>query len=116
VFTAKPDEGSPDLAWLGGEARIFAAGDVLPVGVEVFPGGGMNDVVLWVESRGAVVAGDTLIDRGNGLEIPEDWLGESLTREQVVDGLRPLLDRPVEHVLATHGGPMDRSALERALG
>jgi glyoxylase-like metal-dependent hydrolase (beta-lactamase superfamily II) len=116
VFTAKPDEGSPDLAWLGGEARLFVAGDVLPVGVEVFPGGGMNDVVLWVESRGAVVAGDTLIDRGNGLEIPEDWLGESLTREQVVDGLRPLLDRPVEHVLATHGGPMDRSALERALG
>ena len=24
-------------------------------------------------------------------------------------------ERPVEHVLATHGGPMDRAALERAL-
>ena len=30
-------------------------------------------------------------------------------------GLRPLLDLPVEHVLATHGGPTDRAALERAL-
>jgi len=30
-------------------------------------------------------------------------------------GLRPLLALPVEHVLATHGGPTDRAALERAL-
>ena len=35
--------------------------------------------------------------------------------EQVVEGLRPLLDLPVEHVLATHGGPNDRAALERVL-
>jgi hypothetical protein len=30
-------------------------------------------------------------------------------------GLKPLLDLPVEHVLAAHGGPADRSTLERAL-
>jgi hypothetical protein len=36
-------------------------------------------------------------------------------REQVAEGLRPLLGLPVEHVLATHGGPTDRAALERAL-
>jgi len=29
--------------------------------------------------------------------------------------LRPLLALPVEHVLATHGGPSDRADLERAL-
>jgi hypothetical protein len=29
--------------------------------------------------------------------------------------LRPLLDLPVEHVLATHGVPFDRAALEHAL-
>ena len=115
VFTPPPDEGSPDVAWLGEDARHYAAGDVLPVGVEVFPGGSKNDLVLWVGSRGAIVAGDSLIDRGNGLEIPEDWLDRDLTREQVVQGLQPLLDRPVERVLATHGGPMDRAALERAL-
>jgi glyoxylase-like metal-dependent hydrolase (beta-lactamase superfamily II) len=119
VFTPPPDDGSPDVAWLlsgdRGEARLYAAGDRLPVGAEAFLGGGKNDLVLWVESRGAVVAGDSLIDRGNGLEIPEDWLDQDLARERVAEGLRPLLARPVEHVLATHGGPMDRSALERAL-
>jgi hypothetical protein len=39
-----------------------------------------------------------------------------MTGEQVVEGLRPLLELPVEHFLATHGGPNDRAALERALG
>jgi len=38
-----------------------------------------------------------------------------MTREQVIEGLRPLLDLPVEHVLATHGGPFERTALERAV-
>jgi hypothetical protein len=39
----------------------------------------------------------------------------AVTREQVVASLRPLLEFPVEHVLATHGGPKDRAALARAL-
>jgi hypothetical protein len=48
--------------------------------------------------------------------LPErTWLSPAVTPEQVVEGLRPLLDLPVEHVLATHGGPFDRAALERAL-
>jgi hypothetical protein len=34
---------------------------------------------------------------------------------QVVEGLRPLLDLPVEHMLATHGVPFERADLERAL-
>ena len=72
--------------------------------------------MLWIESHRAVVAGDTLVDFGNGLEINERWLQlQRATREQVVAGLRPLLELPVEHVLATHGGPFERAALERAL-
>jgi hypothetical protein len=35
--------------------------------------------------------------------------------EHVAEGLRPLLELPVEVVLATHGGRADRTALERAL-
>ena len=52
-----------------------------------------------------------------GWESSEPWdkLRPGITREQVAAGLRPLLDLPVEHVLATHGGPNDRAALERAL-
>jgi hypothetical protein len=38
-----------------------------------------------------------------------------VTREQIATGLRPLLAELVEHVLATHGGPSDKAALERAL-
>ena len=73
-------------------------------------------MVLWIESHDAVVSGDTLVDFGNGLEINARWLEhQGISRERVVEGLRPLLDLPVEHVLATHGGPYDRAALDRAL-
>ena len=61
------------------------------------------------------VAGDTLADFGNGLEVSIRWLREGVTPESRVERLRPLLDKPVEHVLATHGGPFDRAALEQAL-
>jgi glyoxylase-like metal-dependent hydrolase (beta-lactamase superfamily II) len=111
VYVPPPDR-DPDP--IGG--HVFRAGDRLPVGVEAFPGReDPHDVVLYVEGRRAVVAGDTLIDPGSGLEILVDWLPDGVTREQVAEGLRPLLERPVEVVLATHGGPTDRAALERAL-
>ena len=110
--------GSPDVAWLlaegGGEANLYLAGDQLPIGIEAFPGREHNDLVLWIESFGAVISGDTLVDFGKGLEIAE-WLRADVTREQVADGLRPLLTRPVVHMLPTHGAPTDRAALERAL-
>jgi glyoxylase-like metal-dependent hydrolase (beta-lactamase superfamily II) len=120
VFTPAPDEGSPDLAWLTIDAnrrdvRLYVAGDRLEVGVEAFPGREPNDLVLWIESRRAVIAGDTLVDFGQGLEIPVEWLPDGVTREQVAESLRPLLQLPVDIVLATHGGPADEAALERAL-
>jgi glyoxylase-like metal-dependent hydrolase (beta-lactamase superfamily II) len=110
VFVPSPEEGKP----IEGR-QLFSAGDRLPVGVETFPGKETNDLVLWVESRRALAVGDTLIDRGNGLELPVDWLSEEVTREQMVAVLRPLLELPVELVLPTHGAPTDRAALERAL-
>ncbi len=119
VFTPAPDDGTPDVAWLlGGDnglAHLYSAGDRLPVGALALPGRLPNDLVLWVESRRAVIAGDTLVDFGHGLEIPVEWLPRDLTREQVAEGLRPLLELPVELVLATHGGPAHKPALERAL-
>ena len=111
LYAPPPDEGDPNPL----DAEVFRAGERLPVGVEAFPGFEPNDLVLWVEGCRAVVAGDTLIDRGNGLELPEDWLREGVTREEIVGELHPLLDLPVGLVLATHGGPTDRAALERAL-
>jgi glyoxylase-like metal-dependent hydrolase (beta-lactamase superfamily II) len=112
-------DGSPDVVWLLtegiGEARPYAAGDRLDVGVEAFPGQKPNDLVLWIESHRTIVAGDTLVDFGRGLEVNPRWLRPGVTREQVVEGLRPLLELPVEHVAATHGGPFDRADLEHAL-
>ena len=112
--------GSPDLRWLmeddSIEKHLLEPGEVLEGGVEVFPGQKTpNEVVFWVESHGAVIAGDTLVDFGNGVEINERWLSGGVTREQVAEPLRPLLARPVELMLPTHGLPTDRAALERAL-
>jgi glyoxylase-like metal-dependent hydrolase (beta-lactamase superfamily II) len=119
ITAEQAGDGSPDLAWLlrekKGEARPYSPGDGLPFGADVFAGHKKNDTVLWVESWHAVISGDTLVDFGRGLEINETWLRPGVTREQVAEGLRPLLALPVEHVLATHGGPTDRAALERAL-
>jgi glyoxylase-like metal-dependent hydrolase (beta-lactamase superfamily II) len=111
LYVPPPDEGDPNPL----EGKVFTGGDQLPVGVQAFPGMEPNDLVLWIESRRALVAGDTLIDRGNGLEFPADWANKGVPPERILEGLRPLLELPVELVLATHGGPTDRPALERAL-
>jgi glyoxylase-like metal-dependent hydrolase (beta-lactamase superfamily II) len=119
VTAEQAGDGSPDVVWLlkegRGEARVYEAGDRLDVGVEAFRGQKPNDMVLWIEGQRAVVAGDTLVDFGDGLHINPRWLDPDVTWEEVAAGLRPLLDRPVEQVLATHGGPFDRAALENAL-
>jgi hypothetical protein len=110
--------GSPDLAWLlaedKGEWHPYGAGDPLPLEIEAFRGREHNDLVLWIDRVGAVISGDTLVDFGRGLEI-NDWLRGGVTREEVAERLRPLLERPVEVVLSAHGAPTDRAALERAL-
>ncbi len=117
ITAERAGEGSPDLEWLrsgGGSARWYAAGDRLAIGIEAYAGREHNDLVLWIESVRAVVAGDSLADFGTGLALNE-WLRGGVTREQVVNRLRPLLELPVEFVLPAHGAPTDRAALERAL-
>ncbi len=109
IHVPPADDGDPDPV----PGQVLRAGDRPAVGVQAFEGMGPNDLALWVESHRADVAGDALIVRGDGLEVPADWVGESL--QEVRERLRALLELPVEHVLATHGGPTDRAALERAL-
>jgi glyoxylase-like metal-dependent hydrolase (beta-lactamase superfamily II) len=76
--------------------------------------------VLWVESHRALVAGDTLQDRGNGLQFFGDLPNNVPTEraaaaEQIREGMQQLLVLSAEIVLLTHGAPADRAALERAL-
>jgi hypothetical protein len=110
---------SSDLRWLvhdgGGEFHPISSDEPPPFGIEAFAGRTHNDLVLWVERVGAVIAGDSLADWGDGLAIRAEWLSASVSREDVAARLRPLLDRRVEVVLPAHGMPTDRGALERAL-
>jgi glyoxylase-like metal-dependent hydrolase (beta-lactamase superfamily II) len=119
ITAEQAGDGSPDLVWLRAEApdhwRAYTVDGPLPSGIEAFEGREPNDIVLWVESHRAVLAGDTIADFGNGLEISSRWLREGVTRESRVERLRPLLEKPVEHVLATHGGPFEPADLRRAL-
>lgn len=121
-FGVTPEQaagGSPDLEWLraadlADRAQLYGPGDVLPLGIRAWLGREENDLVLWLDRVGAVISGDTLVDFGKGFGINESLRG-GVTREEVADRLRPLLDLPIEVVLSAHGAPVDRAALEAAL-
>jgi glyoxylase-like metal-dependent hydrolase (beta-lactamase superfamily II) len=107
---------SDDLAWLraGEGSGEFHGPGAWPFGITAYAGREDNDLVLWLPSVGAIVTGDSLSDFGEGLDIQ---LGgrNHVTREDVVRGLRPLLDLPIELVLPAHGEPTGRAELERVL-
>lgn len=117
VYVAEPD--GPDVTWLLGdspfEAHVISAGDRLPFGIEAFAGRQQNDLVFWVDTRQALVCGDTLVDFGRGLEIHDEWLWGGVTRDDVIHALRPVLELPVQMVLPAHGPPTDKAALVHAL-
>jgi hypothetical protein len=78
VWAPAPDRPEDQLV----PATRYAIGDSL-FGMEAYPGReGRLDLVLWSERVRAVIAGDTLINLGNGLEIPTSWLPEGVTVEQ----------------------------------
>jgi len=118
VYVAEPD--GPDVTWLLGddalfEAHVISAGERLTFGIEVFSGRQPNDLLFWIENWKALICGDTLVDFGRGLEIHDEWLWDGVTRDQLVEALRPLLELPVQLVLPAHGAPADKPALVRAL-
>ena len=119
-FGVDPDQvrgmESDDLAWLRGgegEGHFHGPGE-WPFGITANAGREDNDRVLWLPAVSAIATGDTLSDFGDGLDIR---LGgrKHVTRDEVAERLRSLLELPIELVLPAHGGPTDRAALERAL-
>lgn len=77
------------------------------------------EVVYWLPSHCALVAGDVLLGRaGGGVRVcPDDWMGDT-PPAAVRTALRALLDLPVELVVPAHGEPVlegGREALARAL-
>jgi hypothetical protein len=92
-----------------------------PEGVERVPIEHGDETMVWLPGPRALVPGDRLIgDGAGGLRMcPESWLGYLPTGvAELREGLRPLLDLPVELVLASHGEPVlgdGRAAIAAAL-
>jgi hypothetical protein len=103
-------------------AQRYAVTTSPPDGVEAIEIPGSGETMYWIAEHRALVAGDRILgDRPPGLRMcPERWLRYlgGYTQDDLREGLRPLLDLPVEMVLVSHGEPVLRdghAALERAL-
>jgi hypothetical protein len=104
-------------------ASTSRARKTLPQGVETIPIRGAGETMVWLPEPRALVPGDRILGDGNGgLRVcPESWLGylpSGITLRELRGALRPLLDLPVELVLASHGEPVlqdGQAALARAL-
>jgi hypothetical protein len=90
----------------------FVPGDALPAGLEAHDAGVNKEVAYRIPEYAALVTGDVLIaPPGGPVRV---WEGGDDARR----GLRPVLERPVELVLLTHGEPVlegGREALATAL-
>jgi hypothetical protein len=82
-----------------------------------------DESMVWLEAPRALVPGDRLLgDGAGGLRLcPESWLGylpDPPAMDEYRAALRPLLDLPVEMVLASHWDPVlrdGREAIRRAI-
>ena len=99
----------------------FGPDDVLPGGGAPIAGAGDEpDILVWLPSHAALVAGDTLLGGGAaGIRMcPDSWLGDADPVAERAALRERLAGLPVERVLPTHGEPLlarARDALERAL-
>jgi hypothetical protein len=100
----------------------YAASHAVPEGVEAIEISGSGETMFWIPEHAALVPGDRVLgDRPPGLRMcPESWLRHlgGYTQADLRDGLRPLLELPIEMVLVSHGEPVLRDGhteLERAL-
>jgi hypothetical protein len=108
--------------WHGRDAKKLGLpirGDDLPPEVTAQPAFFPGERTLWIPGQYALVVGDSL---PNGQAMPDEWLNSEwakATRDEYKAKLRPLLDLPVELLLATHGDPVTEdagAALRRAIG
>jgi glyoxylase-like metal-dependent hydrolase (beta-lactamase superfamily II) len=102
-------------------AELFELGATLPGGIEARGTEHRGEALLWIPAHRALAAGDILLGtRDGGLRVcPDSWLRPGVTGEMLREGLRPLLELPIELLLLTHGEPVlddARAKLAAALG
>jgi hypothetical protein len=103
--------------------KRYGATDGVPPGVETIEIAGAGETMVWLAGPRALVPGDRILgDEAGGLRLcPQSWLGylgNGMTRAQLAEELRPLVDLPIELVLVSHGEPVldgGREALARAI-
>ena len=112
IHVPPPDPPDPDPV----EGKVFEAGQRLSVGIEAILGMEPNDLLLWVGGHRALVAGDTLVDRGRGSSSRSTGRTEGLEsrREDPRAAARPA--RAADRARpADARRSRDRAALEHAL-
>src|SRR6266550_597462 len=96
----------------------------LPKGVhaEIVKGSDWMEALFFLEPYKALVAGDLLVGRNGGIELPVAWFPkdeqEWAERELKPDLRKRLAELPIELVLVSHGEPIltdGAAALDRAL-
>ena len=93
-------------------AELYELEATLPGGIEAKGTIHRGEALLWIPAHRALAAGDTLLGtRDGGVRVcPDSWVGPGATGEILRDGLRPLLELPVELLLPTHGEPVFEDA------
>jgi hypothetical protein len=87
-----------------------------PAGIQRVPIEGGDESMVWIEAPRALVPGDRLMGDGAGSlrMCRASWLRYlpgPPGLDELRDGLRPLLELPVERVLVSHGEPVLRDGL-----
>jgi glyoxylase-like metal-dependent hydrolase (beta-lactamase superfamily II) len=113
---------SRDRAAVGRRVAVtdsFRLGDALPGGLVAVEARPRTEVLFWDGQAGALLVGDALVMDDGGLRTCRaSWLPSSTGLDELRATLRPLLELPIELVLASHGGPLvsgGRAELARAL-
>jgi hypothetical protein len=89
----------------------------LPDGVDAIAIRGAGETMIWLAEHRALIPGDRLLGDGEGgLRVcPDSWLRylpSGLDPNALREALRPLLERPVELVLVSHGDPVLEGGVE----
>jgi glyoxylase-like metal-dependent hydrolase (beta-lactamase superfamily II) len=95
----------------------FHVHDPLPGGIVSVDTSRASETVFWLPEPRVLVPGDVILGADDGIRLcPASWLPKGYSLEELRRDLRPLLDRPVELVLVSHGRPVLEGAHEALAG